>query len=70
MTKLLVLYYSSYGHIETMAGAVAKGASSVEGVDVTVKRIPESMTEDAAKNAGIKLDQVAPVAEPSGACRV
>ena len=65
MTKLLVLYYSSYGHIETMAGAVAKGASSVEGVDVTVKRIPESMTEDAAKNAGIKLDQVAPVAEPS-----
>ena len=65
MTKLLVLYYSSYGHIETMAGAVAKGASSVKGVDVSVKRIPEPMAEDTAKNAGIKPDQDVPVAEPS-----
>ena len=40
MTKLLVLYYSSYGHIETMAAAVADGASSVDGVEVTVKRVP------------------------------
>ena len=43
MTKVLVLYYSSYGHIETMAKAVAEGAAGVAGVDVTVKRVPELM---------------------------
>lgn len=40
MSKLLVLYYSSYGHVETMANAVAEGARSVAGVEVTVKRVP------------------------------
>ena len=65
MTKLLVLYYSSYGHIETMAGAVAKGASGVAGVEVTVKRVPELMPDDVAKGAGIKLEQDAPEAAPS-----
>lgn len=65
MTKVLVLYYSMYGHIETMAKAVAEGARSVDGVEVTVKRVPETMPEKAAKNAGAKLDQDAPVAEPS-----
>ena len=65
MTKILVLYYSSYGHIETMAGAVAAGAKSVDGVDVVVKRVPELMPEDAAKSAGIKLEQDAPLAEPA-----
>jgi NAD(P)H dehydrogenase (quinone) len=64
MTKVLVLYYSSYGHIETMAGAVAKGAGSVPGVEVTVKRVPELMPEDVAKKAGVKLDQDAPIAKP------
>jgi NAD(P)H dehydrogenase (quinone) len=64
MTKVLVLYYSSYGHIETMAGAVAKGAASVPGVEVTVKRVPELMPDDVAKKAGVKLDQAAPVAKP------
>lgn len=64
MTKVLVLYYSSYGHVETMAGAVAEGAREVEGVEVTVKRVPELMPEDVAKNAGVKLDQAAPIAEP------
>ena len=64
MTKVLVLYYSSYGHIETMAKAVAEGAKGVEGADVTIKRVPELMPEDVAKNAGIKLDQEAPVATP------
>lgn len=64
MTKLLVLYYSSYGHVETMAAAVAKGAKSVDGVEVTLKRVPEIMTEEQAKNAGVKLDQDAPVASP------
>ena len=46
MTKLLVLYYSSYGHIETMAEAVAEGARQVAGVEVTVKRVPELVPED------------------------
>ena len=64
MTKVLVLYYSTYGHIETMAGAVAKGAGSVPGVEVTVKRVPELMPEDVAKKAGVKLDQDAPIASP------
>ncbi|WP_420345139.1 NAD(P)H:quinone oxidoreductase [Pelagibius sp.] len=65
MTKVLVLYYSSYGHVETMAGAVAEGAREVEGVEVTVKRVPELMPEEVAKNAGVKLDQAAPIAEPN-----
>ncbi|MEX2617177.1 MAG: NAD(P)H:quinone oxidoreductase [Alphaproteobacteria bacterium] len=64
MTKLLVLYYSSYGHIETMAEAVAAGARDVDGVEVTVKRVPELVPEEAAKKNGFKLDQAAPVATP------
>ena len=62
MTRVLVLYYSTWGHVETMARAVAEGASSVEGVDVTVKRVPETMPEDVAKNNGARLGQEAPVA--------
>jgi NAD(P)H dehydrogenase (quinone) len=65
MTKVLVLYYSSYGHIETMAGAIAEGARSVAGVEVTVKRVPELMPEEAARKAGVKLDQKAPIATPA-----
>ena len=65
MPKILVLYYSMYGHIETMAGAVAEGAKSVPGCDVTVKRVPELMSDEAAKKAGAKVDQAAPVAEPA-----
>ncbi|MCR9174588.1 MAG: NAD(P)H:quinone oxidoreductase [Alphaproteobacteria bacterium] len=64
MAKVLVLYYSSYGHVETLAGAVAEGAASVDGVTVTVKRVPELMPDDVAKQAGIKLDQGAPIASP------
>lgn len=64
MTKVLVLYYSMYGHIETMAGAVAAGARSVEGVEVTVKRVPETIPEETLKKHGGKLDQSAPVAAP------
>ncbi|HSE79271.1 MAG TPA: NAD(P)H:quinone oxidoreductase [Alphaproteobacteria bacterium] len=64
MTKILVLYYSTYGHIERMADAVAEGARSVDDVEVTVKRVPESMPEDVARKAGAKLDQRAPVASP------
>ena len=64
MTRLLVLYYSMYGHIETMAGAIAEGARSVEGLEVTLKRVPEIMSEEVAKKYGAKLDQSAPVASP------
>jgi NAD(P)H dehydrogenase (quinone) len=62
--KMLVLYYSSYGHIEQMAGAVAEGAASVESIDVAVKRVPELVPEDVARQAGIKLEQQAEVAVP------
>ena len=65
MSSILILYYSLYGHIETMAGAVAEGAREVEGTTVTIKRVPELMPEDVARNAGAKLDQDAPVAEPN-----
>ncbi|WP_367607823.1 NAD(P)H:quinone oxidoreductase [Legionella sp. W05-934-2] len=65
MTKVLVLYYSSYGHVETMAYAVAEGVSEVDGVDVVVKRVAETMPEDIAKKAGVKLNQKAPIAEPA-----
>jgi NAD(P)H dehydrogenase (quinone) len=64
MTRLLVLYYSSYGHIETMAQAVAEGARQVAGVEVAVKRVPELVPEEAARQAGMKIDQGAPLAAP------
>ncbi|MGZ8144540.1 MAG: NAD(P)H:quinone oxidoreductase [Methylosarcina sp.] len=64
MTKILVLYYSMYGHVETMAKAVAEGARSVEGVDVVIKRVPELVPEEVARKAGAKLDQEAPIATP------
>lgn len=62
MAKVLVLYYSSYGHIETMAYAVAEGAKSA-GADVTVKRVPELVPEDVARNSHFKLDQKAEIAK-------
>jgi len=65
MTKVLVLYYSSYGHIEAMAAAVAEGAVSVPGTEVFVKRVPELVPDEVAKGAGIKLDQAAPLADPN-----
>ena len=61
MSKVLVLYYSSYGHIETMAGAVAEGARSA-GAEVDVKRVPETVPEDVARKSGYKLEQAAPIA--------
>ena len=64
MTKLLVLYYSMYGHIERLAQAVAEGANRVDNVDVTVKRVPETMTPEAFAKAGGKQHQQAPVATP------
>ncbi len=61
MAKVLVLYYSTYGHIETMAQAVAEGAREA-GADVVVKRVPETVPEDIARQNHFKLDQAAPVA--------
>ncbi|MBS0640621.1 MAG: NAD(P)H:quinone oxidoreductase [Proteobacteria bacterium] len=61
MAKVLVLYYSTYGHIETMANAVAEGARSA-GAAVDVKRVPETVPEAVATTAHFKLDQAAPVA--------
>jgi NAD(P)H dehydrogenase (quinone) len=62
-TKILVLYYSSWGHVETMAKAVADGARSVPGVQVDLKRVPELVPDAVARGSGYKLDQSAPVAE-------
>jgi NAD(P)H dehydrogenase (quinone) len=64
MPKILVLYYSAYGHVELMADAEAEGARSVEGTRVDVKRVPELVPPDIAKAAGQKLNQAAPVAVP------
>jgi NAD(P)H dehydrogenase (quinone) len=63
MTKVLVLYYSTYGHIEQMAYAVADGVRDA-GADVAVKRVPELMPDDVARAQGVKLDQKAPIATP------
>ncbi|WP_421591277.1 NAD(P)H:quinone oxidoreductase type IV [Shinella sp. M27] len=62
MAKVLVLYYSAYGHIETMAYAVAEGAKSA-GADVTVKRVPELVSEEVAKASYYKMDQKAEIAK-------
>jgi NAD(P)H dehydrogenase (quinone) len=63
MAKVLVLYYSSWGHIETMAEAIAEGARSA-GATVTVKRVPELVPDDVAKASYYKTEQAAPVANP------
>ncbi len=62
MAKILVLYYSMYGHIEIMANAVAEGVRSVENNEVAVKRVPELMPEEVARRVGAKIDQAAPIA--------
>ena len=62
MAKVLVLYYSTYGHIETMANAMAEGARGA-GAMVDVKRVPETVPEDIAKNGHFKLEQAAPIAK-------
>jgi NAD(P)H dehydrogenase (quinone) len=61
MPKVLVLYYSAYGHIETMANAVAEGARAA-GATVDVKRVPELVSEEVARKSHYKLDQAAPIA--------
>ena len=62
VAKVLVLYYSAYGHIETMANAVAEGARAA-GATVDIKRVPELVSEEIAKKSYYKLDQAAPIAK-------
>ena len=64
MANMLVLYYSSWGHVETMAWAQAEGVAKVEGMSVVVKRVPELVPEATAKRFHYKLDQKAPLADP------
>ena len=61
MAKVLVLYYSAYGHIETMAGAIAEGAGEA-GAQVDIKRVPELVPEEIARKSYYKMDQAAPIA--------
>ncbi len=64
MAKVLILYYSSYGHIEQMAQAIAEGAQSITGTDVDIKRVPETIPQEQALAFGIKTHQQAPIASP------
>jgi NAD(P)H dehydrogenase (quinone) len=63
MPRVLVLYHSTYGHIETMAKAMAEGARLVDGAEVDIRRVPELVPEEVARNSGYKLDQEAPIAK-------
>ncbi|KAF0810823.1 NAD(P)H:quinone oxidoreductase [Alcanivorax sp. S71-1-4] len=65
MAKILVLYYSTWGHVETMAAAIAEGARGVDGTEVTIKRVPETMPESVAQQISAKTDQQAPIADPN-----
>jgi NAD(P)H dehydrogenase (quinone) len=65
MSEILILYYSSYGHVEMMAQAQAEGAARVRGSNVTVKRVAELTPPEIAKAAGFRLDQAAPIAQPA-----
>ena len=62
MPKILVLYHSTYGHVEAMAAAIAEGAREIEGATVDIKRVPELVPEALARKSGYKLDQTAPIA--------
>jgi NAD(P)H dehydrogenase (quinone) len=64
MAKVLVLYYSSYGHVEAMAEAMAEGARR-GGAEVDIKRVPETVSEEIARGAHFKLNQAHPVAAPA-----
>jgi NAD(P)H dehydrogenase (quinone) len=62
MTRILILYYSMYGHTEIMSKAVAEGAAGVSGTEVTIRRVAELMPHDLAVKSGVKLEQEAPIA--------
>lgn len=62
--KVMIVYHSSYGHVETMAYAVATGARAVESAEVLVRRVPELMPEDAMRTSGMKVEQPAQIVTP------
>jgi NAD(P)H dehydrogenase (quinone) len=64
MSRILILYYSSYGHVELMAQAQAEGVARVAGAEGTVKRVPELTPPDIAQASGYRVDQSAPIAQP------
>src|SRR5205814_10185342 len=65
MAKVLVLYYSFYGHIEAMANAIAEGAREVRGAQVDIKRVPETVPDEVFRASGGKANQAAPIAQVS-----
>jgi NAD(P)H dehydrogenase (quinone) len=65
MTRVLVLYYSSYGHVEILARAIAEGVAEVPGAEAIVKRVPELVPEEVCRASGIKIAQDAPFADPN-----
>ena len=65
MARILVLYYSMYGHVETLARTMADAAGGVDGVEVDLKRVPETMSSEALEQMGAATDQAAPVASPA-----
>jgi NAD(P)H dehydrogenase (quinone) len=67
MTSVLVLYYSSYGHVETMAGAIAEGVARVDGAAATVRRVPETVPEHVQQQAGYKTEAAYPVLDDPAA---
>lgn len=64
MARILILYYSGYGHTEVMANAVAEGVNAVDGCEAVIKRVPELVSDEVAAAAYMKLDQAAPFASP------
>jgi len=64
VARILILYYSGYGHTEVMAASVADGVNAVEGCEAVVKRVPELVSDEVAAAAHMKLDQAAPFASP------
>ncbi|MDA8361419.1 MAG: NAD(P)H:quinone oxidoreductase [Gammaproteobacteria bacterium] len=64
MSKILIVYYSTWGHVEQMAGAIAEGARKVAGTTVDIKRVPELLPADVLAKMHAKTDQKAPVAQP------
>ncbi|WP_439534978.1 NAD(P)H:quinone oxidoreductase [Polymorphobacter sp.] len=64
MARVLILYYSSYGHTEVMANAMAEGVNGVNGAEAVVKRVAELVPDEVAKSSGLKTEQAAPIATP------
>jgi NAD(P)H dehydrogenase (quinone) len=64
VAKILILYHSAYGHVETLAYAIATGAQAVEEIEIAIRRVPELIPDETMRAAGMKVDQPAVLAEP------